>query len=93
MLQGPWRGRLAVLGLTAAPDIFEHHAGYLTAISPAGQVDRLPVAVEDRHANTGRIDLQGRRIEDASRLGDHLLFFGGPAVVAPDGPPVGGPEA
>ena len=35
--------RLASLGLTAAPDIFEHHAGYLTAISPAGKVDRTRV--------------------------------------------------
>lgn len=32
--------RLARLGLTAAPDIFEHPAGYLTAISPSGKADR-----------------------------------------------------
>lgn len=32
--------RLATLGLTAAPDVFEHRAGYLSALSPGGQVDR-----------------------------------------------------
>ena len=32
--------RLAKLGLTAAPDVFEHRAGYLTALSPAGRADR-----------------------------------------------------
>ena len=32
--------RLTMLGLTSAPDVFEHPAGYLTAISPAGRVDR-----------------------------------------------------
>jgi len=31
---------LAVLGLTAAADALEHHAGFLAAISPAGRVDR-----------------------------------------------------
>jgi len=36
--------RLAQLGFTAAPDVFEHHAGYLTAISPSGKVDRTPAA-------------------------------------------------
>lgn len=36
--------RLAVLGLTAAPDVFEHHAGYLAALSPAGRVDRARAA-------------------------------------------------
>jgi len=32
--------RLAALGLTAAPDAFEHHAGYLAALSPKGRVER-----------------------------------------------------
>ena len=32
--------RLSMLGLTSAPDVFEHHAGYLNAISPAGRADR-----------------------------------------------------
>lgn len=32
--------RLAQLGLTAAPDVFEHPAGFLNAISPAGRWDR-----------------------------------------------------
>lgn len=32
--------RLAMLGMTAAPDIFEHRAGFLAAVSPAGRVDR-----------------------------------------------------
>lgn len=32
--------RLAAAGLTAAPDAFEHHAGYLAALSPNGRVDR-----------------------------------------------------
>lgn len=32
--------QLAKLGLTAAPDVFEHHAGYLAALSPRGQADR-----------------------------------------------------
>lgn len=32
--------RLSMLGLTASPDVFEHHAGYLNALSPAGRVDR-----------------------------------------------------
>jgi 2-methylcitrate dehydratase PrpD len=31
--------RLAKLGLTSSPDAFEHHAGYLAALSPAGRVD------------------------------------------------------
>jgi 2-methylcitrate dehydratase PrpD len=31
---------LAQAGMTAAPDAFEHHAGYLAALSPAGRVDR-----------------------------------------------------
>jgi len=30
---------LAMRGLTAAPDVFEHRAGYLNALSPAGRVD------------------------------------------------------
>jgi aconitate decarboxylase len=41
--------RLAVLGLTAAPDIFEHPAGYLTAISPTGKVDRTGAASQLGH--------------------------------------------
>ena len=32
--------QFARLGLTAAPDAFEHHAGYLAALSPHGQADR-----------------------------------------------------
>jgi 2-methylcitrate dehydratase PrpD len=32
--------KFAALGLTAAPDAIEHHAGYLAALSPAGRVDR-----------------------------------------------------
>ncbi len=32
--------KLAKLGLTAAPDVFEHRAGYLNALSPAGEADR-----------------------------------------------------
>lgn len=31
--------RLAQLGMTAAPDAIEHHAGFLQAISPKGRVD------------------------------------------------------
>lgn len=40
--------RLAQLGLTSAPDVFEHPAGYLRALSPAGRVDR------ERPAQVGR---------------------------------------
>lgn len=36
--------RLAKLGLSAAPDVFEHPAGFLHAISPHGQVDRARAA-------------------------------------------------
>jgi 2-methylcitrate dehydratase PrpD len=32
--------RLAVLGLSAAPDALEHPAGFLAALSPSGRVDR-----------------------------------------------------
>ena len=32
--------RLAALGMTAAPDAMEHHAGFLNAISPQGRVER-----------------------------------------------------
>jgi 2-methylcitrate dehydratase PrpD len=32
--------QLAQAGLVASPDAFEHHAGYLMALSPAGRVDR-----------------------------------------------------
>jgi len=32
--------RLAALGLTAAPDVFEHHAGFLAALSPKGRARR-----------------------------------------------------
>ena len=32
--------RLSMLGMTSAPDVFEHQAGYLTALSKAGRVDR-----------------------------------------------------
>ena len=31
--------QLSQLGLTSAPDVFEHPAGYLNALSPAGRVD------------------------------------------------------
>lgn len=33
--------QLAMAGLTASPDVFEHKAGYLAALSPAGDVDRV----------------------------------------------------
>lgn len=36
--------RLARLGLTSSPDVFEHPAGYLNALSPAGRVDRATPA-------------------------------------------------
>jgi 2-methylcitrate dehydratase PrpD len=32
--------RLAIMGLTAAPDAFEHHAGFLAALSPKGRAER-----------------------------------------------------
>lgn len=32
--------RLAAMGLTAAPDAFEHPAGFLTALSPKGRAER-----------------------------------------------------
>ena len=32
--------RLAALGLVAAPDAFEHHAGFLAALSPKGRAER-----------------------------------------------------
>lgn len=35
---------LAQAGMSAAPDALEHHAGFLAAISPQGQVDRSPCA-------------------------------------------------
>ena len=38
--------RLAKLGLTASPDVFEHPAGYLNALSPAGRVDRTRPATQ-----------------------------------------------
>ena len=38
--------RLAKLGLTSSPDAFEHHAGYLAALSPAGRVDLAREATE-----------------------------------------------
>ena len=38
--------RLAKLGLTSSPDAFEHHAGYLAALSPAGRVDLTREATE-----------------------------------------------
>lgn len=40
--------RLSMLGLTSAPDVFEHPAGYLNALSPAGRTDR------ERPAELGR---------------------------------------
>jgi aconitate decarboxylase len=33
--------RLSMLGLTSAPDVFEHPAGYLNALSPSGRVNRM----------------------------------------------------
>lgn len=33
---------LAQAGMTASPDALEHHAGFLAAISPQGEVDRSP---------------------------------------------------
>ena len=38
--------RLAALGLTAAPDVFEHHAGFLAALSPKGRARRDGAAPE-----------------------------------------------
>lgn len=38
--------RLAEMGLTAAPDVFEHPAGFLAALSPAGRAERDPPASE-----------------------------------------------
>lgn len=32
--------RLAAMGLTSAPDAFEHHAGFLAAFSPKGRAER-----------------------------------------------------
>jgi 2-methylcitrate dehydratase PrpD len=32
--------RFAAMGLTAAPDAFEHHAGFLAALSPKGRAER-----------------------------------------------------
>ncbi len=32
--------QLSKLGLTSSPDVFEHPAGYLHALSPAGRIDR-----------------------------------------------------
>ena len=41
--------RLASAGLTASPDVFEHHAGYLAALSPHGRAERTAPA-----SNLGR---------------------------------------
>lgn len=38
--------RLSKLGLTSAPDVFEHPVGYLNALSPAGRVDRTRPAAD-----------------------------------------------
>ncbi|MBK5204081.1 MAG: MmgE/PrpD family protein [Polaromonas sp.] len=38
--------RLSMLGLTSAPDVFEHPAGYLNALSPAGRVERTRPATD-----------------------------------------------
>ncbi len=38
--------RLAALGLSAAPDVFEHHAGFLAALSPKGRARRDGSAAE-----------------------------------------------
>ena len=38
--------QFARLGLTAAPDVFEHHAGYLAALSPHGQADRTSACTQ-----------------------------------------------
>jgi aconitate decarboxylase len=37
--------RLAAMGLTAATDVMEHHAGYLAALSPRGGADRTTAAL------------------------------------------------
>ena len=40
--------QLAQLGLTAATDVFEHHAGFLAALSPSGKVDlQRPATIGD----------------------------------------------
>jgi len=42
--------RLAAMGLTAAPDAFEHPAGFLTALSPKGRAEReRPAAGLGKH--------------------------------------------
>jgi 2-methylcitrate dehydratase PrpD len=46
--------RLAMLGMTAAPDAMEHHAGFLNAISPKGRLDL------DRPAERLGLDLRIR---------------------------------
>ena len=38
--------RFAALGLSAAPDAFEHHAGFLAAFSPKGAARREPAAAD-----------------------------------------------
>ena len=38
--------RLAAMGLTAAPDVFEHHAGFLAALSPKGRARREGAAAD-----------------------------------------------
>ena len=53
--------RLAKLGMTAAPDVFEHPAGYLNALSPAGRVDRTRPA--DQLGKTLRILAYGLSIK------------------------------
>ena len=66
---------LATLGLTAAADALEHHAGFLAAISPAGRVDRtspLPVGRPPRILDTGLsikkypVCYSGHRVIDAT---------------------------
>ena len=53
--------RLAKLGMTAAPDVFEHPAGYLNALSPAGRADRTRPA--DQLGKTLRILASGLSIK------------------------------
>jgi 2-methylcitrate dehydratase PrpD len=49
--------RLAQAGLTAAPDVIEHQAGYLAALSPHGRADR-----ESRPAIGSRLRIVEQRV-------------------------------
>jgi len=64
---------LAELGLSAAGDALEHHAGFLAALSPHGNVDReRPYTPGDPHILTTRLSIKkypvcysGHRVIDA----------------------------